>query len=304
MCKKKRNFVADLSRKQLFHIIEWCIALIACGYLAYKLVVFDDYAALGASLRQMSRLQVLALLACIALMPVNMGIEAWKWSTLMKLPFREAHRQVYYGKLAGLITPWRAGEYPARAMLMGEGQLPRVLSMGFVSGATMTAVIILSGVLSLGILGLLGNLGDLETLQTSAYWLLLGGVLVALIVALAFSPRLLRRWATVSHRVVAICLGQSLVRIVCWCVQLGLVIWALDPVGLPLYRYTVIPNLFIYYLLVTVTPNVPIAEVGVRGAWAIMLFGSVNAALAGVFLWVINTVLPCAIWPFLRKNAK
>ena len=300
MCKKKRNFVADLSRKQLFHIIEWCIALIACGYLAYKLVVFDDYAALGASLRQMSTAQVLALLACIALMPVNMGIEAWKWSTLMGLPFREAHRQVYYGKLAGLITPWRAGEYPARAMLMGEGQLPRVLSMGFVSGATMTAVIIITGVLSLG---LLGNLGDLETLQTSAYWLLLGGVLVALIVALAFSPRLLRRWATVSHRVVAICLAQSLVRIVCWSLQLYLVLFALGGLG-SLGILEDLARTAVYYLLVTVTPNVPIAEVGVRGAWAIMLFGSVNAALAGVLLWVINTVLPCAIWPFLRKNAK
>ena len=303
MCKKKRNFVADLSRKQLFHIIEWCIALIACGYLAYKLVVFDDYAALGASLRQMSTAQVLALLACVALMPVNMGIEAWKWQTLMNLPFREAHRQVYYGKLAGLITPWRAGEYPARAMLMGEGQLPRVLSMGFVSGATMTAVIIVSGVLSLGILGVLGNLGDLETLQTSAYWLLLGGVLVALIVALAFSPHLLRRWATVSHRVVAICLGQSLVRIVCWSLQLYLVLFALGGLG-SLGILEDLARTAVYYLLVTVTPNVPIAEVGVRGAWAIMLFGSMNAALAGVLLWVINTVLPCAIWPFLRKNAK
>jgi len=53
-----------------------------------------------------------------------------------------------------------------------------------------------------------------------------------------------------------------------------------------------------------VTPNVPIAEVGVRGAWAIVVFGTPNAALAGVLLWVINTLLPCLIWPICRKNAK
>ena len=52
-------------------------------------------------------------------------------------------------------------------------------------------------------------------------------------------------------------------------------------------------RLLVYYLLVTITPNVPIAEVGVRGAWAIVVFGSMNAAFAGVLLWVINTLLPC-----------
>ena len=95
--------------------------------------------------------------------------------------------------------------------------------------------------------------------------------------------------------------GQSLVRLVCWCVQLALVLWALGAiVDLRLQ----ILDLPIYYLLVTITPNVPIAEVGVRGAWSIVVFGTMNAALAGVLLWVINTLLPCLVWPFLRKNAK
>ena len=292
-----------MEKKRIYHIIEWMIALSACAYLVYRLVVFDDYAALWASLRGMGWKQVLALLVCVALMPVNMGIEAWKWCTLMNIPFRDAQRQVYYGKLAGLITPWRAGEYPARAMLMNdEGIWGRVLSMGFVSGATMTTVIIVAGVFSLGILGIIGNLGGLETLRTNTYRYLLVGVLLLLGVALYFAPKMLRRWAEVSHRLVAISLGQSLVRLLCWCVQLGLVLWALSGGEISLLRGHVITNLFVYYLLVTITPNVPVAEVGVRGAWAIVVFGSMNAALAGVLLWIINTLLPCLIWPFLRKK--
>jgi D-alanyl-lipoteichoic acid acyltransferase DltB (MBOAT superfamily) len=79
------------------------------------------------------------------------------------------------------------------------------------------------------------------------------------------------------------------------------VLWALGAVtgdGLLVMGY----GLPIYYLLVTITPNVPIAEVGVRGAWAIVVFGSMNAALAGVLLWVINTLLPCLGWFFFRKK--
>ena len=43
--------------------------------------------------------------------------------------WREAHRQVYYSKLAGLITPWRLGEYPARAMLMEPTPLPVIVHL-------------------------------------------------------------------------------------------------------------------------------------------------------------------------------
>jgi len=303
-------------RKKIYHIIEWVIALAACGYLAYRLAIYDDYATLWASLRSMDVGQWLALVLCVLLMPVNMSLEAWRWKTLMNgdallndandgmMTWKEAHRQVYYSKLAGLITPWKLGEYPARGLLMKNdgngangGLWSRVLSMGAVGSATMTAAIVIAG---LGALGLLGTLGPLVN---SAYYLLVGAVLLLLIVALVLAPRLLRRWATVSRRLILISLGQSFVRLACWCVQLYLVLFALGALG-TLGVLGSLVNCPVYYLLVTITPNVPIAEVGVRGAWAITLFGSVNAAFAGVLLWGINTLLPCLIWPFLRKNEK
>ncbi len=304
-------------RKKIYHIIEWVIALAACGYLAYRLAIYDDYATLWASLRSMGVGQWSALVLCVALMPVNMSIEAWRWKTLMNgdallndandgmMTWEEAHRQVYYSKLAGLITPWRLGEYPARGLLMKNdgngangGLWSRVLSMGAVGSATMTAAIIAAGMIAM-----IFEIGDLRF--EIAYYLFVGAVLLLLIVALVLAPRLLRRWATVSRRLILISLGQSFVRLACWCVQLYLVLFALGTLGsigaISNIKYQ-ISNLPVYYLLVTITPNVPIAEVGVRGAWAITLFGSMNAALAGVLLWGINTLLPCLIWPFLRKN--
>ena len=127
-----------MDKKTLYHIIEWAVALVACAYLVYRLVTFEDYPALWESLRGMAWQHYLALGLCVALMPVNMAIEAWRWMTLMnegvkeltnervneltdeRLTFKEAQRQVYYSKLAGLITPWRLGEYPARGVLSSE----------------------------------------------------------------------------------------------------------------------------------------------------------------------------------------
>ena len=315
-----------MDKKTLYHIIEWAVALAACAFLGYKLVTFEDYPALWESLRGMAWQHYLALGLCVALMPVNMAIEAWRWMTLWnegvkeltneqvneltneqltneRLTFKEAQRQVYYSKLAGLITPWRLGEYPARGVLMNErvNELtneriwPRVLSMGAVGSATMTAAIVIAGVVALAFSpAIRTQLGD-------SYLYALAAVILLLAIAFAFAPKALKKYAEVNPQLLFRSLAQSLVRLLCWCLQLALVLWALGAVtgdGLRVMGY----GLPIYYLLVTITPNVPIAEVGVRGAWAIVVFGSMNAALAGVLLWVINTLLPCLGWFFFKKK--
>ena len=178
-----------MTKRQIYRIIEWSVAIAACGYLIWRLATYEDYASLAASLRAMGWKEWGALVLCVALMPVNMAIEAWRWYSLMnegvrelgnegmkelknervkelkneRLTFREAQRQVYYSKLAGLITPWRLGEYPSRAILMAQeihnsqftmhnaseskdsSVWPQVLSMGAVGSATMTFAIVLAG---------------------------------------------------------------------------------------------------------------------------------------------------------------
>ena len=332
-----------MTKRQIYRIIEWSVAIAACGYLIWRLATYEDYASLTASLRAMGWKEWGALVLCVALMPVNMAIEAWRWCSLMnervkelkneRLTFREAQRQVYYSKLAGLITPWRLGEYPARGVLMNEKPTsdkvlrttigspieqssspvkgrdssvwPQVLSMGVVGSATMTFAIVLAGVVAMGCWLWVTGYGLPVTGYglpvTERYLIILAVIILFLGVGLYFAPRLLKRWAKVSHRLVAVSLGQSLVRLICWCVQLTLVLYALGAVtGYGLWVTGA--RCFVYYLLVTITPNVPIAEVGVRGAWAMIVFGTANAALAGVILWGINTLLPCLIWPFIRKE--
>ena len=291
-----------MDKKTLYYIIEWVVAIAACAWLVWKMVTYDDYAGLWAAISGMDGLQICALILCIALMPLNITLEAWRWRTLVPMSWREAHRQVYYSKLAGLVTPWRLGEYPARGVLMSEelrekseeSVWPKVLSMGAVGSATMTFAIIIAGVPAI--------MANGEWLMVnSEWWFAVAAVVVLLVAGLAFAPRLLRRYATVSHGLVIKSVGQSLVRLLCWCVQLALVLYALGAVtGYGLWVTSA--RCFVYYLLVTITPNVPIAEVGVRGAWAIAVFGTMNAALAGVLLWIINTLLPCLIWPFLKKK--
>ena len=301
-----------MGKRRLIHIIEWVIAIAACAWLVWKLATYEDYAALGECLRSMGWAQWLAIGLCTALMPVNMALEAWRWMTLMgegmneltdeRLTFSEAQRQVYYSKLAGLITPWRLGEYPARGLLLTNERMnelgseriwPKVLSMGAVGSATMTGAILIAGLLAIAVQP------SIVAYVGGSYMYAVGGAMVLLTGVFFLMPKIFRQWADLHYGLLFYSLFQSFIRLVCWCVQLALVLYALGAIS---YQPSVISSLFIYYLLVTITPNVPVVEAGVRGAWAIVVFGTMNAALAGVLLWAINTLLPCAIGLFLRKK--
>lgn len=304
-----------MDKKRIYHIITWFVAIAACIFLAWKIATYEDYAALGECLRHMSSQQWLAIALCVALMPVNMGLEAWRWMTLWNndvqikdyeiLSFREAQRQVYYSKLAGLITPWRLGEYPARGVIEvqrdnGQGTkdvMPRVLSLGAIGSATMTIAIVLAGVTGIAfspeVLHYLGG----------SYLYSLCAVTIVLFLMLALAPKALRKYAEVNMDLMIHSTGQSLIRIACWCVQLTLIIYALGGLG-EQSALSILLKAPVYYLFVTITPNIPIVEVSVRGAWAIAVFGTMNAALSGVLLWAINTLLPCLTWFFLKKNEK
>ena len=291
-----------MQKKTLLHIIEWAVALAALGYLGYRLTTYEDYALVGESLSSMNAWQWFALVACVALMPLNMLIEAWRWRSLMdeQISWREAQRQVYYSKLAGLITPWRLGEYPARGLLMGEGEMKKVLSAGAVGSATMTLAIVIAGVVCL-----VFSPTVLSLLEGSYLYALLAVILV-LSVGLYFAPKWLQKYAEMNRELMLKSIGQSLVRLVCWCAQLALILYALNALEISdlnngVEAWFLLP---IYYLLITITPNIPIVEAGVRGAWAIFLFGTANAALAGVLLWAINTLLPCLVWLCVKTQKK
>ena len=193
----------------------------------------------------------------------------------------------------------------------------KVLTMGAVGSATMTIAIVIGGLIGLAVVGSPVNLGDnyiiiLLGVLVGAVLLIAAGWEIRTVILSSYSSPSVDRRLTVG--IICKNILQSIVRLLCWCVQLGLLLYALDGIagmtgiagdtGLTgLAGITTLAGLTaIYYLLVTITPNVPIAEVGVRGAWAIAVFGTPQAAIAAVVLWVINTLLPCVGWLFLRKK--
>ena len=301
-------------------ILNILLIIAAYGYLGYKLATYDNYAGLLAQFRQADVWQWMCIIGCFLLFPVNRFFEAWKWKFLVRhiepMNFLEAQRQVYYGTIAGFVTPYKLGEYPGRALLFrhtGTHWLTATC-LGLIGGYAMTMVIV--------VLGLPAAFYRL-TPDSSMLWSIALTIVGAVLAVLAL-PALMRRlqsrpWKSAQSRLlvenmaqltihdVLVLLGISLMRYCCFLLQLLL---SLLFCGVKLDAVTMAMTMPLYYLMITVTPNVPAAEIAVRGAWAVALFEpfgadlSAAAVIASLLLWTINTICPLIVGSLVRKESK
>lgn len=290
----KLYFCAVNRKQRYINGLSWFLTIAAYVYIGYKLYTYDEWSSLLLHFRQADGIAVLCGVSALLLMPVNMLLEAWRWQYLTgDISLQEAQRQVYFSKIAGQLTPYQLGEYPSRALLMKEPRWAEVLSLGVLGSMTMTTAIVSAGVVPL-IVWLIG-----DSNRSPEIWL--SGVVIVTVLAVTFLlPKILHRWVKVSYTKLLGSLGQSLLRYLCWCVQLALCL-RLFGLEVSLSRLVEIP---VYYLFVTIAPSVSVAEVGIRGATAMFVFRSVEATLAGMLLWAINSLLPMLIGTFVKKNAK
>lgn len=285
-----------------WRVVKWIIFLLAYGYLAYQLAMYDNYATLWSTLNTQTSFRSIAFALALVLMPINILLEAVKWRFLCcdmeTMSLREAQRQVYIGFIGAFLTPYRLGDFPSRAMcLRDKSRWPEATVMGFVGGVALTFVIV--------IIGLVPAVFYFN--QTLAWW----QIVLALVGCLALgllAPYFLQKHSLnfkLSTFNFIKTMGWSLLRYVVFGLQLYFVLRWAGVVLTPLEGLVSIP---FYYLLVTLTPNMPIADVGIRGSWALFVFGRYGAlpliTAAVVVIYVINTLLPVVVGSILMLCRK
>ena len=282
---------------RLKKVLQWGIALAAYCFLGYTLCTFDHYSDFALFFRGASGRHYVALVVCLVLMPLNLLLEAWKWQTLLKpievIGIGEAMRQVCYGMAGAFVTPYRIGDYPARVLLLRDkSHYVPAMTLAVVGSVALTAVILMLGIPAFAL-----SFTDFQGYFTGngqTYLWLVSLLLGVVLLVLALVPFMGKRYG-IKYSDCGIILLQSLLRYFCFSLQLWLILYACGVVLSPMVSIVSIP---LYYLFVTVTPNMPIADVGIRGAWAVFVFGQymhdvqASIILATTCLWVINTLLP------------
>ncbi len=310
-------------------MLQGAIVVAAYAYLAYRLIAFDGYVAFGAYFAEMGVFQVACLAVAVLLFPLNVLLESAKWRCLLReivpeMTLREAQRQTYYGLVGAFFTPSRLGEYPSRALLLQDrGKWLSAVALGFVGSMLLVLVIALFGLpamieLFVGQRVLINS----ATIGDWHYWWAVAAFVFLLLLA-GCLPQMARwverrfRFRKEQTRQMLEALGGlrkgqlwqtvgwSALRYVTFCLQLWLVLMACDAHVCGYQLLLAIPT---YYLLVTLTPTVPAADVAIKGSWAIVIFSAVGGNVASitlvtVLMWVINTICPMLVGTFVRQRS-
>ncbi len=305
--------------KPYLRIFNTLLILAAYGYLAYRLVIFDDYSSFLSTFKTASVDLWFTLVAALLLMPLNVVAEAGKWRLLLRktepMTIWGAQRQVYYGYVGAFITPYHAGDYPARAMLLKDKRnFSAAVGVGLVGSIALLVVELMFGIPATW---LFISYNPNIPMQYFAI------AFIVLVLMLSLLPHLVRylsrrEWKNTQMRQLSAALSHmsyplfmktiawSMLRYGIWAIQLVL---ALHFCGVDMTWVQYMIAIPFYYMVVALFPSIPALNIAIRGSWSLIIFGvfsqnTVGIALAVVLIWFINTVLPMLIGSILYRNGK
>ncbi len=295
----------------LLTIIKVIIMVGAYGYLGYMLITFDHYGELRDRFCGMSGTQATLFIAVLLLMPVNWGLEALKWRTLVRQlqPFTlaQAYRSVLMGLASGFFTPNRILDPVGRVLMLEDENkakgvlysLVQTLAQSFASCVFLAVALMLLPS---------ANILPADVPLSTLNWV--AGVFITVITLLYFTMPLwapkvrykrsekidnvLRAMTEITYPVLIKVSLTSIARYAVYSLQYFLM---LRFMAVDITSFQALILIPINYFLISVTPSVSFSELGIRGAFAMLLLGAVTtntvgAAMAAVTVWAVNYIIP------------
>jgi hypothetical protein len=255
----------------------------------------------------------LLLLVCIVLIPVNWGIESFKWQLITKstepVSLSTAMQSVYSGVCVGNLAPGRATEFLAKIVFFKTENRPAVTILHFLNGMIQLSVTVL-----IGIICLFMKLDLSAVLGQKAFWALIifSAVLLLSFVIIFFnfkmiSARILQKFKSsiqlnegslsLKKKIVLQLVVWSLIRYVVFSSQLILLIKLFYSGN---FNSEIFAAIGLYFFLTTALPMISFIEAVVRSAIAILVFEGLNISeialiCVAVMLWLLNIVIPSIV---------
>lgn len=311
-------------RKKIISIVLKLLIGIACFAIIYSRLKSDFTPANLQSLYQniFSGSGFIYLLICIVLIPINWGIESYKWKIItwpiQGISFITAQKSVYSGVCLGNLAPGRATEFIAKIIFFESQNRSKITVLHFVNGMFQLSVTYLFGFVAL--VYKIKSFGD-EYLWIAYTAGSIAGMIILIFIlslfkidkVLHFVSKKISQQQNVSDfkyqftklRLTQL-FGFSIIRYMVFSFQMILLI-SLFYNGA--FTFSIFLSIALYYLITTTIPMISIIEPAIRAAIALIVFkdsGISNAALAlaSVSIWLINIIIPSIIGYFflLKQN--
>ena len=284
----------------------------AYSFLAYKLVTFNQYSEFLIKWKQMPLSQFWWLAAVFSFLPFNWLIESVKWRMMTKhvekLTLKYSVKAVLAGISTGFLTPNRVGEMVGRVMFLKPENQKSGVTLSLVNSLTQNIIMTLGGIPACIVFFSITT-GKMK-FNLNLYLLIVGIFLTGLFFLYFFLPKLSNLLkqsrftlkineytdclSTFSYAELIRIILVTLFRYIVFCFQFSFMLWFF---GIDLNGWQMLVSIPTIYLFVTFTPSFGFSEVAVRGSLAVLIIGTfsnhtVNIALAGMGIWIINFVIP------------
>ena len=265
----------------------------------------------------------------IGMVIINWGIEARKWQLLLRtvqpMGFAKAFKSVLCGVTMSVNIPNRMGEYAGRVLFIDEGKRLTAVSLSIAGGISQLIITVMAG--CFGILFMLFSKEAIVLdMGLSFLWLkvfLYASIFIAVVLLLFFfrmgslvrlAGRLpygkrieqyVRVLESFDAKILLRLLSLSLCRYLVFILQY---IFMLELMQVERNYWQSFWLVTVLFWLLSIIPSFAIAELGIRGTIAKILFGyskNLVGILAVTFtIWFINLFIPALIGSFLILGIK
>jgi len=244
----------------------------------------------------------------LLLIPLNWGIESYKWQLVTKpverISLIDSMRSVYSGICVGNLAPARATEFLAKILFFKIENRPTITLLHFANGTFQLFTTIIIGVIALGY--------KLKNQAAPDHLVLIGLACALLVTGIAlfiFYFHKVQAWfvkrfeSKIQGEVIPYRFGKRLILKLLFLSALRYVIFVIQFLLIIKLFYTgevtfmLLASVSIYFLLTTALPMYSVVEAAIRAAIALLVFGGLpvsetSLVLAAVLLWIINIVIP------------
>ena len=303
---------APKQRKKLIAtLIKIAIGVLCLGIVFFKLrseFTPANIAMLKDAALSLRGLGCIAL--CLLLIPVNWGIESYKWMLITapveKLNYVSASKSVYSGVCLGNLAPGRATEFVAKILYFKPENRPQVTALHFLNGMFQLSITIFAGLIAL--------VFQVQAFAENAIWMiyLTGGIGLAVILALIISIyrldwvlNFVSKKINKTHAIqnfhypfqrslIFQLIFFSALRYAVFFFQFILIISMLHSAWIAPGVYM---SMALFFLITTTIPMISVIEAAIRAAIALVVFkdsgiSNTALALASVLMWLINIIVP------------
>lgn len=319
-------------------IIQWSIVVLAWYFLYHQLVAKEGLDKITEAFQAFFPVRKFPLLFVFSflLMPVNWGLESFKWRYLIrseeKIPLLRAVKAVLTGISVSTFTPNRIGEFAGRIFILKKANLWNatfITLLGSFSQLVVTLVLGCAGLIYFGVKYL-----NFDAMNPYLFWTLIvfavGAVLGMLF--FYFNIRVLRavagkwikrRWPKIanafevfskfSFKELFIVLLLSFLRYLVFTFQYYCLLRFFN---VHIIWTEALIFITVIFFVMSAIPTIALSELGMRGSVSLFVFGyyfstnmmdaGISAAIvaASTLLWIINLALPAITGTFFVYQLK